>query len=223
LRQNFLTRFLIYVDDQAPRNPFPVQSFQGCFIANQPQFDPVLSALTDVLNFLWEYYDPLSANGITNSALNFMTSCCVETGLETIELVPGIRRFAWFMREGTGISKAYASFGYTKRRGFRTIDFVQAIPDMEYWIDLTNDLLSFYKEELAGDTVNYVHTRARNENMAPLDVLAEMEQELIRSRDTIHAALKANPSALKTWQEFEQGYIHWHLTQSRYKLEDLGL
>jgi hypothetical protein len=65
----------------------------------------------------------------------------------------------------------------------------------------------FHKEELAGEKSNYVHFRANAENLAPLEVLANMAEELRISRDTIHTTLVQSPNALKAWKVFERGYV----------------
>lgn len=67
----------------------------------------------------------------------------MEVALQNgLELIPGITRFAWFIREGSGIAKAFASLAFSHSGGFSAMDFAQALPDMDYWIDMTNDLLS---------------------------------------------------------------------------------
>ncbi|KIJ55725.1 hypothetical protein M422DRAFT_151602, partial [Sphaerobolus stellatus SS14] len=219
---SLLIRFIIYVDDQVSTQGHSIQSFQRRCLSGQCQTDPILDALMDVFHRLWDYYDTLSCNGIIRSALTFMTSSCIEKSLETVPLVPNVTRFPWYIREATGLATAYATFGFTKSQGFQAMDFIQALPDMEYWIDLVNDLLSFYKEELQGETRNYVHTRSQNENKSPVKVLLEIKGEVVVSRNTIYAALAHNSDALATWKAFEQGYVHWHLTQDRYKLRELA-
>ncbi|KIJ56159.1 hypothetical protein M422DRAFT_150404, partial [Sphaerobolus stellatus SS14] len=214
-----------YVEEEGTKDPYPIQSFQQRFLSGKPQMDPVLDVLAEVLHLFWDYYDPLCCNGLIASALIFMTGSCIEISLDTmtIPLVPNVTRFAWFMRDGTGIARSFATFGFTKSRGMQAMDFIQAVPDMEYWMNVGNDLISFYKEELQGETNNYIHIRARNENKSPVQVLSEIVQELVTSRDTIYAALAHNPTALSIWKGFEQGFLHWHLIQDRYKLRDLSL
>jgi hypothetical protein len=65
----------------------------------------------------------------------------------------------------------------------------------------------FHKEELAGERGNYVNIRANAENLAPIEVLAKMAEELRIARDTIHRTLMQNPDALKAWMIWERGYV----------------
>jgi len=216
--------YLTYVEDQAINDPTPFGQFVQRFGRGLPQLDPILDAFADVLHQIWEQWDNLSANIIIGSALTFMTFSCIELSLDKLgPPVPGNSRFAWFLREGTGIAKSFGSFAFSKTNNLSVMDYAQAIPDIEYWLNLTNDLLSFYKEELSGETNNYIHVRARNEQKTALEVLSEVGKELIISRDIIHASLAHNPRALQAWKATEQGFTHWHLIQERYKLGDLGL
>jgi hypothetical protein len=91
---------------------------------------------------MWDLYDPLSVNSIIAATLEFITSNCIEPELENMTFVKGVERFSWFMREKSGIATGFALSIFTKSGNFRTLDFVQALPDMYYWIDLANDLLS---------------------------------------------------------------------------------
>ncbi|KIJ56160.1 hypothetical protein M422DRAFT_239367 [Sphaerobolus stellatus SS14] len=200
------TWFVVYVDDQVSTQGYPIQSFQRRCLSGQRRTDPLLDALMDVFHRLWDFYDTLSCNGIIRSAQTFMTSSCIEKLLETVPLVPNVTCFPWYIRKATGLATCYATFWFTKSCGFQAMDFIQALPDIE-----------FYKEELQGETRNCVRTRSQNENKGPVEILSEIEGELVASRNTIYAALAHNSDALAIWKAFEQEYIHWHLTQDRYK------
>lgn len=215
--------YLIYVDDMAHKDPSSFSVFEQRFLRGQPQLNPVLDALIDVLLRMWDLYDPLCANSIIASTFEYFTSTCIEPDIERLPLIRGTQRFSWFVRERTGVATAFALMMFTKSTQIDMMEYIQAMPDMNFWICLTNDVLSFHKEELAGETANYVHNRACLENKAPLEVLAEMAEELRVSRNTIHIALSKSPRALQAWKVWEHGYVAWHMAQDRYKLRDLGL
>lgn len=227
-------RYLIYVDDMTCKDPGPFSVFEQRFLSGQPQLNPVLDALVGVLLRLWDLYDPLCANSITSSVFNYFTATCLEANPQKLSLVQGTERFSDFLRTHTGVSIAFAAMMFTKSTEVDITEYFQAIPDMDFWIGLTNDLLSFvspfflsryphsltrrrcfkfaystrfYKEELAGETTNYIHTRAYIENKAPLEVLAEMAKEMRVSKNSIHKALSHSPKALHVWKVFEYGYV----------------
>ncbi|KAF8576486.1 terpenoid synthase, partial [Ramaria rubella] len=237
----------IYVDDRAARGITPFSVFEQRFVCGQQQLDPVLNALTDVLRKMWEQYEPLCANLIIGSTGDFITSHCIEPRLETLASIRDMpERFPWFMRNRSGAGVAYAGMVFPRSVKVDIMKYIQAIPDMNFWIDVTNDILSFYKEELDGETATHVHTRAYADNKSPLQVLAELVEEVRVSRENIHVALASSPEALKAWQTFEHGYVlsafhvtqdfqdqheltellyprAWHLSLDRYKLKGLDL
>ncbi|KAF8511697.1 isoprenoid synthase domain-containing protein [Gautieria morchelliformis] len=217
------TWYLFYVDDMAPKDPSPFCAFQQRFISGQPQLDPVLDALAGVLMRMWDLYDPLCANSIIAGTFEFVTINCLELDMKKLPLIRGTERFPWFVRDRTGGGTPFALMAFTKSTKIDMMEFIQAIPDINFWISLTNDMLSFHKEELAGETGTYVHNRAYIENKAPVQVLAEMAEELRISRNTIHTALSNSPKALLIWQVYERGYIAFHMEQDRYRLKDLEL
>ncbi|KAF8511707.1 isoprenoid synthase domain-containing protein [Gautieria morchelliformis] len=215
--------YLIYVDDMAPKDPSSFCEFEQRFLTGRPQLNPILDALVSVLLRMWDLYDPLCANSIIAATFEFVTSSCLEPDIERLPLIRGTERFSWFVRERTGVATAFALMAFTKSTKIDLMEFIQAIPDINFWICLTNDILSFHKEELGGETGTYVHNRAYLENKAPLQVLAEMAEELRISRNTIHTALSNSPTALLVWEVFERGYVAWHIAQDRYRLKDLDL
>ncbi|KAF9063731.1 terpenoid synthase [Rhodocollybia butyracea] len=80
------------------------------------------------------------------------------------ETSPGAKiHFPLFIRNRTGISEAYtaAIFKCTKEQGLPLSRYVMALPDISFYIMAINDLLSFHKEELAGETVNLIHLRTQ--------------------------------------------------------------
>jgi hypothetical protein len=108
-----------------------------------PQLDPVLDALVDILHRIWGKWDDVAANLIINGTLDYVTASCIEASLENSpSFMPTSLRFPWFFREASGIAKPYAAFGFSKSERLAGEDYFQVLPDMEYWIDLTNDLFS---------------------------------------------------------------------------------
>ncbi|KAF8586479.1 terpenoid synthase [Ramaria rubella] len=237
----------LYVDDRAARDITHISVFEQRFVCGQQQLDPVLNALADVLRKMWKQYEPLCANLIVGSTCDLLTSQCIEPRLEILAPIcdmPG--RFPWFMRDRSGAGVAYAAMIFSRSAKVDIMKYIQAIPDMNFWIDVSNDILSFYKEELNGETFTHVHTRANADNKSPLQVLAELVEEIRVSRENIHVALASSPEALKAWQTFEHGYVlsafnvtqyfqdqheltellyprAWHLSLDRYKLKGLDL
>ncbi|KAL9563604.1 hypothetical protein ACKAV7_012272 [Fusarium commune] len=107
------------------------------------------------------YWDPLVPNFIVTASLNFLNSNALEARKEfhQIERTNAGLSWAWFLREKDGVGEAYAWFTLPKALCPDISLFLEVIPDISIWIGLTNDVLSFYKEENAGESHNYIHNR----------------------------------------------------------------
>ena len=85
-----------------------------------------------------------------------------------------------------------------------------------------NDILSFYKEELAGETVNYVHLlQVVRRKESVLEVVHELIEEAVALSDEIDGILIGDAKEL--WECWKVGYITYHLCDSRYRLSELYL
>ena len=126
----------------APKHPSSFSVFEQRFLSGKPQLDPILDAFVGVLLRMWDFYDPLCANSIVVSTFEYVTSTCIEPDIERLPLVQGTQRFSWFVRERTGVGIAYALLTFTKSTEINTMEYIHAMPDMDFWICLTNDILS---------------------------------------------------------------------------------
>ena len=88
--------------------------------------------------------------------------------------------------------------------------------------DAVNDILSFYKEELAGETVNYIHLmQAVHHKESALEVVHDLIDEAVGLSEEIGSLLAGD--AKEAWEHWKTGYITFHLCDSRYRLADLCL
>ncbi|KAG9028715.1 hypothetical protein FS837_003800 [Tulasnella sp. UAMH 9824] len=85
-----------------------------------------------------------------------------------------------------------------------------------------SDVLSFYKELLAGETDNYVHLRAAAEEKIPMQVLHELSEEVIDTVRRITSVASPNPELAYIWQQFIHGYLEFHVKTPRYRLHELN-
>ncbi|KAJ7865027.1 terpenoid synthase [Mycena olivaceomarginata] len=69
-----------------------------------------------------------------------------------------------YLRLKSGIAEAYAAgiFKATKDQIFPLRRYIKVLPDVTFFINAMNDVLSFHKEELAGETYNLIHLRTRS-------------------------------------------------------------
>ena len=85
---------------------------------------------------------------------------------------------------------------------------------------LRSDLYSFYKEEMAGETDNYVSQLASinaQSRLATLRDLAEKTFQIdLRIRDILGDTAEG-----KAWETFAVGYAESHFYSARYRLKEL--
>ncbi|GLB40963.1 hypothetical protein LshimejAT787_0901780 [Lyophyllum shimeji] len=202
--------YIIYIDDAVLADPEPFIQFQYRFMHWLPQLDPVLDAFSAVLRSLSASYPPLQANLILSAAFEFVSASCLEPQLALGErgaMSKEATRFPLFLRERTGLGVPGALMLFSPSQPVDFVDCFRALGDMSFWIAAVNDLLSFFKEELAGETATYIHTRAEAEGRAPLQVFAALKEELCAASRNITRTLSADPAAVEIWRIFEYGVV----------------
>ncbi|KAJ7485905.1 isoprenoid synthase domain-containing protein [Mycena latifolia] len=107
--------------------------------------------------------------------INYMDACLMERDIFTATRAPNsllrprhsdvhldglALKFPHYLRSKSGAAEAYAAgiFKANKEQSFPLSKYVRVLPDL---IEVMNDLLSFHKEELAGETHNLIHLRTR--------------------------------------------------------------
>jgi hypothetical protein len=135
-------RFIIYIDDMASKDVASFSVFEQRFFRGLPQLEPVMNVFAEVVTTLCDQYDTLAANAILTATFEFINSNCMEPAIESVPLIRDAGRFPWYLRDQTGIGKAYALMAFPKSRQIALTVYIQAVPDMNYWIAAINDFLS---------------------------------------------------------------------------------
>ncbi|KAG6848544.1 hypothetical protein C0991_000460 [Blastosporella zonata] len=158
---------------------------------------------------MFDLYPVFFANSIISATFDFISGSCLEPSVEKLESLPISTRFPWFLRDRTGVAVAYALMLFPNSRQVDYIACFQALADMDFWISASNDLLSYYKESVSGETANYISNRANVEHKCPVAVLKEVREEVLRSREHVYQILAstAGDDAVKIWRAWEHGYM----------------
>lgn len=118
-------------------------------------------------------------------------------------------------------------------------DYIQALPEMVIFTNnfryngdilfallkltwLLSDVLSFYKEDLEGESCNRISHLVRSRGRSKLDVLRGLSDDASDAYERIVAILSSSPVGPKTTQEFFYGALAIHASASRYKFKELG-
>ena len=198
---SLFTFFMIYIDDLSGRNPTPFAVFQQYYATSRSQLDPVLDHFVACLRAMWTFYDTFTANAIVSSALEFVNGCYLESLTMNMKLNPNAERYPYFLRSKTGVAQAYAMMIFPLSAHLSPLEYIQAAPSISFWIDITNDILSFHKEELAQEEGNYIHLRATIERKNPAQIHYDLVKEALRTSASIESTLSGN--ALNAWLTFK--------------------
>ena len=85
---------------------------------------------------------------------------------------------------------------------------------------ICSDILSFYKEELAGEKTNFVHDRALVTGKSVSEVLSELLDEVVTAVERARVLLKGEKEK-QVWERFIAGYVAYHFHSARYRLVEL--
>lgn len=118
---------------------------------------------------------------------------------------------------------AYAWFTFPKEKYPDMTVPVEAIYDMARCIAHVNDVLSFYKEELNGDSDNYIHSKAAYAGIDIIASLKETAKEAIECAQRTENVLEGKGEYQKAWQQHLTGYVEMHLMRGRYRLWEVGI
>lgn len=81
----------------------------------------------------------------------------------------------------------------------------------------------FYKEEVRGESRNYINNRAKNEGKTATKIIEIVMEETIQAYLQASNVLEGRGQYARVWREYITGYVAMHLTSTRYLLRDIGL
>ncbi|KAF9444212.1 terpenoid synthase [Macrolepiota fuliginosa MF-IS2] len=154
--------------------------------------------------------------------MDYLTSTIIDSVIEGMEIqtsmAPG---FPQFTRRMTGISRAYAIMVFPPELDLTS--WIQVAPDFMHYIDHVNDLFSFFKEEVSGETLNFVSMSAEVHGITKIEALRKLASETAQCYERGSGLLRASPDAWNAYRSFCVGYVGFHALSVRYKLDQLKL
>ncbi|KAK2011370.1 longiborneol synthase [Colletotrichum eremochloae] len=221
------TWLVVQYDDIVGQNDemAEAQLFQERFFRGETQPNAMLEGLANLMREAPRWFDPVLANLLQISTLKFLTCNLLERhkGFLNMPVTRAGVKFPDFVRDLSGINVAFAVFCFPKAQYPDVEQYLEAIPDMARFIDISNDVLSFYKEELSGDTRNYVHNRAMATGRPVLTELEVLKDEVVESANRAAKILKGRGKYEQSMHDSVRGLLAMHTANPRYKLQDLGL
>ncbi|KAI0352643.1 terpenoid synthase [Trametes cingulata] len=218
------TTYMVYIDDIGNRDLEVLGQFGRRLLAHEDLGDPVLERLALLLQEMYDLYPRLSAHSIAVATLDSAVGMYVEFTTRDVAVSPGATSYPAYLRTKTGIGSAYALFNFVKGWRDPADSFhLQLVPDIEHYTDSINDILSFYKEALNGDTDNYITLRASAERKHPVVVLQELCEETLESIRRVQALTSSEPRIAEILHRFVMGYVEFHFRAKRYRLAELSV
>ncbi|KAI1375404.1 terpenoid synthase [Hypoxylon crocopeplum] len=205
-----------------PNHPLDVQVYVGIYTWLVVIIDDVACKSSAEFEHYW---DPVVANFIVASSLDFLNACVLEARPEFRHLAPtkGGQSFPWYLRFKNGLPDTYAYFTFPKALYPDISYFLEAIPDLSMYICLANDVLSFYKEEKAEEKNNYLHHRARYESKDVRTVLEDVIKQVLEGVHRTRVVVQGRAPYEQALNSHILGYVGFHMLNDRYRLKEVGL
>ncbi|KAI1793271.1 terpenoid synthase [Ganoderma leucocontextum] len=210
---------LTYVDDLGNRHLEAIAQFSRRFATGEKQLHPALDVLTHLLKQSYDLWPRVGADAIISGTLEAVTAMYVEYTTGDMAVTPRATWWPNYFRNRTSICTPYAHFNFMKSWRSTPDSYLQLLPYLEFFIGGAN--LSFYKEQLAGETKNYVHIRSTTDQATPVEMLRLLADEILACAQRIMQLIGEDRELMAIWHSFEQGYLAFHVNTPRYRLADL--
>jgi hypothetical protein len=209
-----LSIFFFHADDILEHKPEVLRQLQRNVATGQPTGDPVLDwFVRELTPKLWRYFDPLVANMIVVACYDAANGIGIELLTEHAELNRDAPGFPDWLRFKTGLSPMYSLLALARASdpqlptGTGGLEkHVQTIPDVIIFTNIVNDVISWYKEHLAGEQKNYIAMRAHKDGVDVVAALRTVADEGIRVYNRALAALADEPEYRANFDAYAKGH-----------------
>ncbi|KAK0238934.1 hypothetical protein EDD85DRAFT_828495 [Armillaria nabsnona] len=198
------------------------QDLFACMIGKSSPADPLQQLFCYLMTEAPKCYPNHPASNIViTGTLNFVTAASLDYRTQGMKMPASAKRYTTFTRNISGIADVMGVFIFPA--SVPVTAYIAAIPDLMVFMLSANDVLSFYKEEVAGEELNRVSLLALCDNSTKIDVLRQLVDSTVEAHNNISDILKPNEEALDAYLSFSDGYIWAHAGLSRYRLKELGI
>ncbi|KAI0741289.1 terpenoid synthase [Daedaleopsis nitida] len=217
------TACMLYAEDLGESDPDAVIQFARRLIRGERQVNPVFDRLADLLKDAHLYWTDVGADAIVTGTVDALSATSVEFATADMPVAAFATRYPYYLRTRAGGGPQYTHFMFMRSWRENVDSYLQILPEIEHWTLGTNDILSFYKEEIAGERGNYIHLRAAAEQVSPLEVLRRLTDEVLDTAFRIEQIVCDDAELAALWQGYLQRYLEFSIRTPRYRLAELGL
>lgn len=226
------TTYVSTVDDIGTEIKDDLKQFSVQLLANEPQKSKFLQCFVNWLksncNQLFGQY---GGDIVIKSVLDFISVSYYEMEQENnvhsgSSYCPTSPSLALHIRTKSALPEAYSFFAFPEDR-YPEKDYLPkyspVIPDPMHFICYVNDIMSFWKEQLAGEKFNFIHISRNSQGVSLEQTLRTMCCETIDVMQRIRALASCEDQMLEDLENLMHGYILFHLGTPRYKLGRLEI
>ncbi|KZV87399.1 terpenoid synthase [Exidia glandulosa HHB12029] len=196
-------------------------NFVSCMLQAKAQKIPSLDALTSFLRDIATYCVPVVGELSLAAGINFIAAIAIEDLSKDMIGHPEAEGYAAYKRYLDGLGDCYAGTIFPPE--IPLVDYLQALPEISKLCCAANDVLSFYKEELAGETDNVVGNRARAGGISHIEAYKKVTADCIELHKKIVMILSGSPAAVSAYKAWLPGYVQFHTSLDRYRLDELQI
>ena len=220
------TAYTIEVDDMGNKFLDEVRSFRRDMLLGELQL-PLLRSCKAILSELDRHYDQFCSDKFTTSMINHFAASVIEFEMnEEFTATKTSPKFPGYFRAMSGLPEPFGYFVLC-REAFSpeaVVLYLQAASDLVDFINLANDLISFYKESIVStERHNYVYQRAITQGISAHEVLRRIPAEIMETIVNIKSVFSADLTLSKYMDAFIHGYLWFHLSCPRYKISQLNI
>nr|BCX55502.1 sesquiterpene synthase [Phanerodontia chrysosporium] len=211
----------ISLDDEAI-GADALAAFAPRMLSGEPQGHWVLDRFIEHVQSAPTFFGAFSVAAIAACTVQFVNSTLLDrTTSNRVCLTAGSLPYVLYKRAINGVGDSFALFAWEKDRFPDDSLFLQVLPDLCRFMEYTNDILSFYKEELAGEKDNFVHDIM---TVSELPAPGVLEGLVDAAAETVQRArlVLQDSEERKVFESMLEGYVAFHYTSPRYRLGDLS-
>lgn len=226
--------YVISIDDLTRELAGDLEAFATRLTLGQPQGSSLLRGLTNYLGEQGQVFGPFGGDMVIKGTLEFISSTGIEDNIppESLHLPPEAAEFLNFFRAKTGVAEPFAFFLFPEDilpESTSLERYVAAVPSIMLLLGYINDILSFYKEEVAAaaaaqdDSTGFIRSHSKLYGISTLESLRRTKDEAVQLMQRLHGIFAGDETLLGYMEQFVQGYVMYHLSCNRYKLGELDI
>ncbi|KAG1741640.1 hypothetical protein EDB19DRAFT_1875764 [Suillus lakei] len=192
-----------------------VYYFNERFMSCQPHDDLLLNALDTLLREVTYLHFPLVSNLVVVSLLDFISSILLDYETKDMQISSHTPLYPEYSRILSGLVDGYALFMFPPT--LPRWEYIHCMPDLRIVVNHTNDILSYYKEEIECDTSKYLSLMAASRALTKQQALHELIEKTVQVHHNILEILRLHTDAYDAYVSFFDGYVKFH-----YALRDGG-